>query len=733
MLGKNQKSLAIRRMALFAVVGFVSAAHGQEEGNISRGASTATIEEIIVTAQKRSQSMQDIGASISAIGAKELDLRGIRGMDDLQFAVPSLHFSQVLGNQDIAIRGVGSFQRQPGVAVSLDGIYQTRTTASQLYQLDLERVEVLRGPQGTLYGRNSNGGVVNYITAAPTDEYEGFVRLGYAEFDEARIQGVFSGPISDRVAFRISAEHIDRGDGWVENQVPGKDDPMQGELSSARIKLAAELTDTISVDLMYAKGKIEGPMDHFAFLTDNRDLATGMPQLADADFTLEPNKVYADADSDSDRDYDLYGLTFEWDLGFATLRSITAQQDFNDDSSYDRDATNLYLLHASDDSNTDAFTQELNLIGSNETFDWVLGAYYMDEKWDRRVIFQSGEPIQGFPFPIQFDFNQTTYETESVSVFFDGTWNITDRARISAGIRSTEDDISEYHVNTLSGFIPDPTPLATLCDQVTEEDFSDTTGRAMGQYDISDNGNIYLSYSQGYKAGGVTQFECTPAYKPETIDAYELGYKSSFNGGRTTLTMAAFYYDYTDFQLLQVVGTNTVTVNAGDAEITGAEMELSTLIGENLSLSGGLTLLDSEYKEFLNTDSMMPELGEQSVEGNSLNNAPDTSLNLGIAYSTSVPSGGQVTLRADAAYRSRTYYREFNEKDDSQGSYTVVNLNAVWTNEDGGWEARVFAKNVTDEEYITGLIGSATNGGRFGTWGMPRQVGVELTMRFGNH
>lgn len=140
----------------------------------------------------------------------------------------------MLGEQNIAIRGIGAFAHQPGVSVSIDGIYQSRSSTAQLYQLDLERVEVLRGPQGTLNGRNSNGGVVNFVSAAPTPEVEGFLRVGYAEFDEVKYQGLYSGPISDRVSFRIAVDHTDRDDGWIANNVPGEDDLMRGEYTNAR-------------------------------------------------------------------------------------------------------------------------------------------------------------------------------------------------------------------------------------------------------------------------------------------------------------------------------------------------------------------------------------------------------------------------------------------------------------------------------------------------------------------
>ncbi|MFT7652335.1 MAG: iron complex outermembrane receptor protein [Candidatus Azotimanducaceae bacterium] len=689
------------------------------------------IEEIIVTAQKRAQSIQEVAASISALSAKDLDAKGIKDMYDIQFAVPSLHFGEMLGEQNISIRGIGAFARQPGVSVSIDGIYQSRSSTAQLYQLDLERVEVLRGPQGTLYGRNSNGGVVNFITASPTQEVEGFLRVGYAEYDEAKVQAVYSGPINDRVSFRVAVDHTDRGEGWIDNNVPGQDDLMQGDYTNARFKLAAEVTDAFSLDLMYAKGQMNGPLDHYVWITDNRELALGIPQLATAGFTLEPLETFVDTLSDSKRDYDLFSLAAEWDLGPVVLKSITAQQDFRDDFDTDRDATDLPVFRTEDVSNIETFTQEFNILGGNDTLEWVVGAFYLKEEWDRRTFFNNELPVLGFPVPSQLDFNQTKYETDSLSFFVDGTWNITDRARISAGLRRTKDEVDEFHVNNFNVLVPDPVLAFQACNQGVKEEWSATTARAVGQYDVTENGNVYLSYSEGYKAGGVAQYECTPAYDPEEVEAYELGYKATFADGRTSLSAAVFYYDYTDFQVTQVIGIATVTRNAGDAEVTGAELELSSLLNENWEISTGVTLLDTEYGDFINVDGIRPELGFQNLKGNPLNNAPETSVNLGVAYSTDVPWGGRVIVRVDAAYRSRTYFREFEESEDSQEGYTVVNVNATWESEDRSWEARLFAKNASDEEYITSILGSATGGGRFGTYGMPRQAGFEVTRRFG--
>ena len=183
-----------------------------------------------------------------------------------------------------------------------------------------------------------------------------------------------------------------------------------------------------------------------------------------------------------------------------------------------------------------------------------------------------------------------------------------------------------------------------FCDLAVEDEWSATTIRAMGQYDLTDTGNVYVSYSEGYKAGNVARYECVPAYSPEFVDAFEVGYKGVFHGGRTNLSIALFHYDYSDFQLNQTIGIAVVTRNAGDTQVRGAELELSSLLDEHWSVSAAVTLLDTEYDDFTNVDGIRPELGFQNVQGNPLNKAPDTSINLGVSYTTAAPWGGRLKL-----------------------------------------------------------------------------------------
>ena len=689
------------------------------------------IEEVVVTAQKREQSIQDVAASITALSSDELEARGIKDLSDVQFAVPSVHFGGSLGDHDISIRGIGAYNRLPGVAVSIDGVYQARTATAQLYQLDLERIEVLRGPQGTLYGKNSNGGAVNFVTADPTPEATGKLGFSYSDYDEYMLEAVYSGPITDNISFRIALDHLDRGEGWVKNNVPGQEDIMQGTMSNFRLKVKADVTDNLSMDFMYAKGTIDGPMEQYVLYTDNRNLATGIPQLLNATVTTEPLETFSDTDTDTDREYDLASVTVNWEGESISLKSITAYQEFDDSFRTDRDASDLPIIDSDDDTLSDTFSQEFNIFGGNDAVTWVAGLYYMKDEGGRRNIFNNALPIQGLPLPSIFDFNQSEYETISRAAFFDVTWDFSDRARVSAGVRRTKDEISESHVIDFFVLTPTPVLAVQVCDQSVDEDWSATTTRVVGQYDLNDTSNVYLSYSEGYKAGGVAQYECTPAYNPEEVTAYELGYKASFGEGSTNLNTSIFYYDYEDFQVSQVQGIGSVTRNAGDAEVKGAELELSTIFNQNWSATMALTLLDTEYGTFSNFDAFAPALGNQDATGNPLNKAPKTSLNAGIVYSTPVAWGGNINVRLNAAYRSRVYFREFKVKEDSQDKHTIVNLNVDWQSPTGAWQARLFAKNLTDEEYLTNILAAASVGGRFATWGAPRVVGAQLTRRFG--
>ena len=710
----------------------------------------AQIEEVIVTGLRRAETVMRTPAAISALGAEELREKGISDISDIQNLVPSLQYGEFLGRRQVSIRGIGEFADAPGVMVSLDGIIQAMSSSSGLSQLDLERVEVLRGPQGTLYGRNSTGGAVNFISASPTEEFSAYVKGGYAEYEQTTVEGMISGPIGDRVRVRLAGNFLDANEGWIENLQPGEGDLMRGEKSNMRLTVDIDVTESLDASLLFGRSTAEGPWDHWAVIHEHFDLgvASGLPSVDPRDtppsdilLTEEPRKVYNRHNdlgpSDSDREYQLMGLTLDWNIGGVLVKSITAHQDWSDEFQNPADGTSIGLFDRIRTADSETFTQELNVSGSTGRVDWIAGLYYMDEERSSRLFFDFPIPaLFPLPVPIQIDAQEPQYDTESKSAFIDVTWSVTDDFRLGAGIRRTSEDKVEGHAFVISAQFPDgPMPVFAPCGAdlfVQKWDESENTIRGSVEYDLTETSMAYITYSEGFKVGGVNASDCNEPWKPETVDAYEVGYKATFADGARTLRAAAFQYDYEDFQTLQVIGVQGVITNAGDAEIQGFEVEFSSLLNENWAVNAGFTLLDSEYGDFLNVDTLRAELGPLQNRGNPLSYAPDTSVNAGVTYNTDLESGASLTASLDVSYRSRVYFREFNQRKDSTDPYTLVNLNINWESPGDDYAARLFVRNLTDEEYVTNIQGSNTTYGRQGTWNMPRQIGFEVTRFFGS-
>ena len=694
------------------------------------------VEEIIVTALKRSSTVVDTPAAITAISSTEIEDKGITSMHDLKHLVPSMNFTNVLGAQNITIRGIGQFNGNPGVSVSTDGIFQSRAHSSQLGEMDLERVEVLRGPQGTLYGRNSIGGVVNLITKNPTQDTDGYVKLGYGEYDITTAEAAFGGGISDNTSFRLVVHGTEQGEGFYDCLNAGCGEQGYTDKQAFRLKIKSDLSDTVSADLMVASVETEGTPDPYGWLTDNRELAAafGFPQIAAEPISLKPHEIYQTPASDSvngtnmtDREYDVTSLTLKIDTELGTLTSITAKQSFDDQFNLDRDGSAGVYLDTFDISETETFTQEINLNIERDTMSLVFGLFYMDDETSRHTHFDNPQPILGFPVPSMFDFKHDKMDTESEAYFADGTFDLSDTTRLSLGVRRTTDEFTSKQDNFISILMPMPVIAAQTCDREVVTEYSSTTSRAVIQHDLSSDSNVYASLSEGYKAGGYATYECTEPYDPEEVTSLEFGFKGSLSEN-TSLNASLFRYDYTDFQVLQVVGIQTVTRNAGDATVNGLEIEALSNVNDSLSINYGLTLLDATYGEFLNTNGIQPQLGEQQLDGNYLTNAPKVSINLGLNYTSPMASGASLTYRANASYKSRIYFSEFNEY--SQDAYTIVDLNLIWESADETMRSRFFIKNATDEDYISGYLSSATGGGRFGQWGYPRTAGIEIQRNF---
>ena len=703
---------------------------------------------IIVTGKKGAQNVQDVPSAITAINAETLQDRGFTDPSDLVSIVPNLSGGTLRGDTALAIRGVGLtvVGSSPGVAVHVDGVYQPRPQMADIAQVDIGQVEVLRGPQGTLYGRNANGGVVNFQTTEAGDEVGGYVRASYATYDEYRIEGALDLPLSDDIRMRFTGKHWERKDGFIENINPnGSGDIDKGHSWFARARLDADLTPDLSITLTGTYANRNGEFIYFTNL--DQPIAQGVaqnPVLATVNIPLEPRTTRQNDPVSQDRTYKGVTGILEWSSGDFGVRSITAYQHYEDEFEADFDALEISLTPRQDQQAAKTFTQELNFTVDSGPVNAVIGGFYMHDKFSNQLDFQFpiglwqvGAPA-GLPPGTTLRFSSDPYITETKAIFADVTLSVTNRLRLLAGIRYSDDsqritELNGIFVQTPGGpfqIPPAACPNPNNPTGTAEIDLSSTTPRFGVQYDVSPDSNVYASYSQGFKIGGFNyRGGCGASYGSEKLTAYEIGSKNRF--GDWTVNLAGFYYDYEDLQVEQLVGFGFVLENAPKARIYGAEAEVAFSSGP-VSLNANTAWMNARYGEgFLNLDILNAGAGLQNTDGNPLSNAPDFSFNFGGAIETDpVIAGGRLTFRGDLAYKSRIFFREFGNVADSQGAYILADASVTWRNADENFSVRVYGRNLTGEDYIQALAQSSATGTRFGTWGAPRQFGIELGLDF---
>jgi iron complex outermembrane receptor protein len=727
------KSLRVLLSVSASAAAVLLAAGPSVAAEAAAASGSTEIGELIVTAQKRSESVQTVPAAISAISGANLDQLGIAGPEGLQYVVPSVHVGTLTGSTGITIRGVGATTvgtaGTSGVAVSVDGVYQPQTTTVDQAQIDLDRVEVLRGPQGTLYGRNATGGAVNFITNAPTDKLEGSVLAGYAEYDEYHVQGILNVPVTDRVRTRLMVDYRNREDGFVKNILPGGEDVDKGSSLSTRFRLAADISSAVRFDLGLSEMHSTGPWQYLTnYSAPSAASIAANPFLANATFISTPWRTDINDPVNGSRDYESVSGTFTLKLPIGTLKSISAFQSYLYTYQNDGDGTNLSIAPYRGRFNDQAITQEFDLTGTWERLDWVLGAFYLSESSFNSLFYHFPFGLSGLPPSSTLDFEQPSYDTNSYAAFGDATYHLTNAFSIIVGGRYSEDRQTAVYGNiaNLAGVFPVP-----FCPQETDNlKYDSFTPRAGFQYIFNPNLNAYFTFSKGFKAGGANIYACHDDYSPEKITAYEGGFKSRWFDNSLTFNISTFYYDYTNFQVSQIVGLSLEVTNAAAAEVKGVELEGVWAPDRHWTLNANYSYIDATYSNFSNTDGLNPQLGVQNLDGHLLDNSPLNSANFGIAYRTDPLSFGRLTARFDASYRSRTYFREFNASIDSQAPYGLVNLNLIWDSPNERYSARFYATNLAGQAYIQAMGDSTSIGTRYVTWGAPRQVGGEIKVRF---
>lgn len=715
---------ALKKWYLATVVGVMGPAALAAPSALAQDASVAAQEsaafgDLIVTANRRDENLQDVAASVSALGADAIQERHIERMGDVANTVPGMKFGEFANSGNLSIRGVGtafvSGGGESSAAVHIDGVFLPTTATYRMGTFDLQRVEVLKGPQGTLYGRNSTAGVVNFITQAPSSELEAGANFGIGNYSLRQGEAYISGPIlGDSVRARLVLRGEDR-DGYVENTLSGQDlDDMHA--SGGRLSIDADLTDWWTAKLRFTRSVEDtaGPaFDSF----DGTFVVAGLPVSS---VELDPYLLESPVIYDSGRDLTLVTLTNTFALaGNIDLVATTGYTDFEVHSFYDTLGSSVGYVPLESQSDTRAFSQELLLRATHGPVDWIVGAYGYERRIDRSNT--TDQTTLGGPV------NSAAYESgqDSWAVFADATLNITDRTRVFAGARYISESLFDRQTLRI-----DASPLPPACPAIGTARYRDetaNTGRLGIQHDLTEDAMIYAQASRGYKAGGFAGSDCADAFEPETVNALELGYKSSWFGNSLRFNASVFYNDIENLQLEQATFAGIPVVNAPKSHSLGAEFSLAWLVTDRLSIDANLTLLESEYDEFAAGDvGLGPPFPPASLAGNPLNNAPDASGFLGIEYEIPFQNDHSLTLRGEAIATTDYQLREVIRPWTVQEGYVMTNFFATYRASDrlsiSGW-----VKNAGDEPVLGGVLGFF---GAMGTYGPPRTYGINIRLEY---
>ena len=755
MINRTFRPLHPLSLACMAVLGTIG-----PQASMSAFAQVSGLEEVVVTAQRREQSIMEVPIAVTLVSGQELETFNLETSHDLQFLVPGVTFAASSSTSQITLRGVGTGYSGPGlsnsVSVYTDESYVSQQVGSNQLFYDMASVQVLKGPQGTLYGRNTTGGAMLYATNNPDlDGYSGYVQAGVAELDTTELEGAVNIPLGSSVAVRLAGKYNDRGEGHVTNVLNGS--KIGGEKETGfRAKLLWQPSDRLSLVFKYEQLELESNDEGSlrsqlgvgleCFYCDDGSLdgaglgfyQTNQTPIAQSEQAVLTNVGYQAMAGGTLRhkmEIDIQALNVDFDVtDNLTLSSYTQVRDMERNGGQDQDGSPYDALHAwagrfSEDEKGgiqfESFTQELKLASKFDgSFNFVLGASYLDDDNE----FTLGYMGELFGYAL---LGRTEHDIESTSFYFDGSYELTDALTLTGGVRNTKDD------QDLRSYFP-----IFGIDAPDSSSFSDTTYRVVLDYDVSDSLMVYGSFNTGFKSGGFngSWFGPTPEVQPEEIDSFELGAK--YAGERVSFEAAFFDYDWTNLQVAVLSNdAGGLTQENADAEMTGFEFSSTFRPTDNLSMGIAGTWLDGEYTTY-NASTHVPAstitpgargfVGavSEDLSGYRLANAPEFSLNGNITYNFPIGANFDADLSALVYYSDEydmTPGASGIARIDKQDSMTIVNLNLT-VRHSAGWQADLYVKNATDEEYYTEKTTQPQ--GAFGAPALPRVVGARIRYNF---
>jgi iron complex outermembrane receptor protein len=670
--------------------------------------------EIVVTAQRREERLQDVPIAISAFSQSTLTNSGVRSMEDLVAVTPGLIIQRSGAGNTPFIRGVGSNSANGGtespVTTYIDGVYMPSLYATGTSLLNIERVEVLKGPQGTLFGRNSTGGVVQVITRDPTTaDTSAELRLTAGTYKTFEGGGYVNLPLATNLAANFTFFVRNQGDGYGTNIQTGNKTNYRNENTfMGKVKYDDGSTSvTLAADFSWfddPRGFQRVPFPG----TTGKGTPGGPPALSPVDFydvnhgqdAFVRTKAYGGS------------ITINHSFDAFDVTSISAVRQSSSDLWFDNDF-GYANLNASRIRFFDNDASQEVRVASNGSgpFSWIFGGFFLSA--------QGGNRTQIFaPVPTFATYIAGTVNTTSIAGFGELGYQITSRDKLTVGARYTID-----HRETSGQLGANLQAPGTL---PREKTWRDPTYRIVYDHKFADDIMAYASYNRGFKSGNFNVLPATtPAFNPEYIDAYEVGLKTQFFDKKVRFNVAAYYYDYKDLQVNATTQFSTVTVNAASARIKGVDFDLNLRPIDHLSIDLGGSFLDAKYVDFPNAQSYVANpaptygysvvAGGRDASGRDLLRTPNTTLTGGISYT--VPTGiGDFTANARANYTSSFNYEVFHLS--YQNAYTLLNLGLGWQSTDGRWNAKIDVTNVTNKEYA--ISGNVTDTASYYVAGTPR-------------
>lgn len=727
----------------------------------------ARLEEVVVTAQKREQNLQDVPMAITALGRQLLEDNEINNVEDLTKLVPSMRFTpgDDPSNSSIRIRGVGtsvfSVAVEPNVSVVVDEVPLARTELANFEFADLERVEVLRGPQGTLFGKNSTAGLVHVITRDPSPEFEAFTRVSYESPQNfpghlAKVQMGVSGPLTSTLGARLTAFGKQVG-GHLADVAQGGDNLPDSDIWGVRGKLRWDPSDTFSARLSLEYQNVDAQSTPFVFRSANPEKAARSPEIT---YGEENRTTKTVGTNQADSTNQAVSLTMNWDLDGITLTSVSGWRDYDivrDVSFPDLDGERVDVTRNGGERAMETLTQELRITSNNDSaLEYTIGALLFENRltnvFERRVEDiplnnVTGAAVPGFPqLPPQaallpgesfgqYKIGEASADTTNLGVFAQTTWHIRDDLNLTAGGRYIYEKLTAsansngYTENESTGGRFSETderiPKTSLADEAV-------IGTLSLSHDWSESRALYVTLSTGYRGGAfdvaATDLESAfsdPA-EPETVQSIEFGSKSRFFDNRLEVNVAIFQSNFKDFQtqIVEVAGdlvpsANSRTDNAGELETRGVEIDFQAQPIESLFVLGSLLYNDAEFKEFTTKCFVGQEVGEkggedttgdgkcdsQDVAGGSLPNAPKMSATLSLRYEKSFD---ELSSRGYAQLGGRwfddTQYSAEQHPLMIQEAYSVWDLRLGWIGMDDRLEISAYIKNLFRQSYVAGFF-----------------------------